>query len=391
MRSSRSTSTTRRPRSLPYDNTSTIDISRLRSDTNYKPGVASSNFSGTIQSLGGRVFDRQNDVICNWNQVNASTTRCDTTLAPGGVFTNTATPGLFMVADGSSGVEEAIRTTVNNTMIDSRVAGIKLNGKFGYLSADFVAGSGTRTLHSAALQRGATAQFSMPSGKNANLAFGTVLPPETTAANGVWAPYNAGAGTGDARELGANDPYLPISDPVNGGASVKVNRANPLHWAAILYNPNVPITQTLAAPTNGYPVTGATFLLTYTCFKPANAAVPGNNAKRFGVTEYIGLLLGRVVKDSANNPINQNTFRGSQPSNLGVVYQSNLALPSAAWMNAIHQTFLVQSSQAGNGTTLGNQNLWIQNLYPTTASDVDNIQTGSDQKSNPTCDAAKGA
>ena len=370
--------------SLPYDNTSTIDIRPLRSDTRYFPAAAASNFSGTVQSIGGRVFDRQNDVICNWDEVNASTTRCDTALAPGGVFTNSATPGLFLLADGSSGVEEAIRTTVNNTMLQSSQAAIKLNGKFGYVGADLVAGSLGRTLHSAALQRGTTTQWSMPSASEASKAFGSVLPPQTTSTLGTW-------NTSDARTLGANDPYLAISDPVNGGASVPVSRSNPLHWAAVLYNPNVPITSTLAYPAAGYPVTGTTFLLTYTCFKPANAAVPGNNAGRFAVAEYLGLMFGKITKDNAGNPVSASVFAGTGATNLGVVAQSNIALPTRAWVNAIANTYLYDSAQASGGSTLGDQNLWIQNGFPTTAPDVNNVVNPGDQDSNPSCDATKGA
>lgn len=374
---------------LPFDNTSPIDIRRLRSDTRYYPASSASNFSGTVQSLGGLVYDRQSAVICNWNEVNASTTRCDVTLAPGGVFTKAPTPGLFMVADGASGVAAAIDAVANNVLIQSSTATIKLNGKFGYVGADYVKPVGGRVLHSAALQVGNGTSYAMPSATLAAAAFGSVLPPETTAANGAWAPFNAGSG--DTRELGATDPYLPISDPVNGGVAVKTSRANPLHWAAVLYNPNVPVTQTLAAPSVGYPVTGAAFLMTYTCFKPANAAVPGFNAKRFGITTMLGLSFGILQKDSTGLAVNFNTFKGASAANLGILPQSNTAVPTSAWINATNHTFLLKSTQAGNGSTLGAQNLWIQDGFPTAPSQVNAVQNATDKQSNPTCDATKGA
>jgi phosphate transport system substrate-binding protein len=371
--------------SLPFDNTSTIDIRRLRSDSRYYPASSSSNFSGTVQSLGGRVYDRINNVFCNWNEVNSTTTRCDTALAPGGVFTNSATPGLFIVADGASGVASGINTLANNALLQSANASYKLNGKFGYVGADYVTPVPGRTLFAAALQAGTTNVYTMPSAGQAAKAMGAVLPPQTTATNGAWNR------TGDTRQLGATDPYLPISDPVNGGNSVAVSRANPLHWTAILYNPNVPVTQTLAAPASGYPVTGSAFLLTYTCFKPANPAVPGNNAKRFGMAAYMAAVLGKTTKDSTNGVVSPNTFVGTTPNNLGILAQSNIAALPASWAQAIYQTFVIKSAQSSGGQTLGDQNLWFQDGMPTTASDVNTNQNPSDQVSNPGCDATKGA
>ena len=377
--------------SLPYDNTSTIDIRRLRPDTHYYPTSSASRFSGTVQSLGGLVYDRVTDVVCKWDEVNATTTKCDAALAPGGVFTNAPTPGLFMVSDGSSGVAEAIETTVNNALIASTTPGIALNGKVGYVGADFVKPVPGRNLFSAALQKGNVAtgtSYVMPSATNAGAAFGTVLPPQSIASSGA---YNIT----DARILGANDPYLPITDPVNGGASVPVDRANPLHWVAVLYNPNGPITSTLASPAAGYPITGSAFMDTYTCFKPANPAVPGNNAKRFGIVEYMGLMFGKITKNSLNTAVHANTFKGTGATALGIIPQSNMTLPAAGWINAITETFLKKSTQDGDPTAvvakLGDRNLWIQDNYPTTASDVDGIVQATDQKSNPTCDANFGA
>ncbi|WP_373475815.1 substrate-binding domain-containing protein [Sphingorhabdus sp.] len=367
----------RNAESLPYNNTSTIDIRNLRPDTHYFPTSSSSRFSGPVQSLGGLVYDRVTDNICLWSEVSPTTARCDVTLAPGGVFTNTPTPGLFTVSDGSSGVAEAIETTVNNAMINSTTAGITLNGKFGYIGADFVKPVAGRNLFSAAVQAGALPSYVMPSSLNASAAFGTILPPQSTAGSGAYSLL-------DTRTLGSTDPYL-IIDPVTNPAT-PINRANPLHWAAALYNPNVPITSTLAAPAKGYPVTGVAFMLTYTCFKPANSAVPGNNANRFGIVQYMASTFGKITKSSVNTFVSPNTFKGPGATSIGILSQSNTAVPSAGWQNAITDTFLKKGPGA-----LGLLNLWIQDNYPTTALDVDGLVQATDQKSNPGCDPTKGA
>jgi hypothetical protein len=363
--------------SLPYDNTSAIDIRRLRPDTHYFPTSTASRFSGIVQGLGGLVFDRVSDNICLWSEVNPATAQCDAALAPGGVLTNAPTNGLFTVADGSSGVGEAIETTVNNTLINSTTAGIKLNGKFGYVGADFVKPVAGRNLFSAALQKGTTTAYVMPSALNASAAFGTVLPPQTTAGSGAYS-------TLDLRTLGSVDPYLAINAATN--PAVPVSRANPLHWAAVLYNPNVAVTSTLAAPANGYPVTGAAFMLTHTCFKPANSLVPGLNANRFGLVQFMATAFGKITKNSLNTAVSANTFKGTGATALGILSQSNTAVPSAAWTAAITDTFLKKGP-----TALGALNLWIQDTYPTTASDVDGLVQATDSKSNPVCDANFGA
>ena len=366
--------------SLPFDNTSTIDIRRLRADVRYFPGSSSSNFSGTVQSLGGLVYDRNTDVVCKWDEVNNTTKVCDAALAPGGVFTNALTPGLFMVSDGTTGVAEAIETTVNNTLLTSTVdPTVQLNGKFGYIGADFVKPVPGRNLFAAALQKGATATYVMPSATNGSAAFGTVLPPQATAASGA---YN----TLDARTLGSINPALPVDPVTNPG--VAVNRANPMHWANILYTAQTPTgpAPTLANPVNGYPVTGAAFMLTYTCHKPANPLVPGNNAGRFAMVNYVALLLGKNTKNSANTPVSANTFKGTGATALGILAQSNTAPLPGAWGNAVNDTFYKKGP-----TALGLLNLWIQDTLPTTAADVDNAVQATDSKSNPSCDANFGA
>ncbi len=376
--------------SLPYHlaNATGIDIRRLRADSRYFPTAATSSFANSTQaathmSIGGLVFDRVSDQVCLWNEVNSATRLCDVSLAPGGVFTTAPTPGLFTVADGTSGVAEAIETTVNNTLLTSTLdPNVKLNGKFGYAGADFVKPVAGRNLHAAALQKGTSTAYVMPSATNAAAAFGSVLPPQTTATSGAFS-------TTDVRQLGSVNPLLLIDAVTN--PATPVSRANPEHWAGVLYNPNVPVTSTLAAPVNGYPITGVAFQLQYSCYKPANAAVPGNNAKRFGIVNQVGLTFGKVTKNSTNTAVAANTYKGTGATAVGILAQSNTAVPSAAWVNAIWETFFKKSTQSSGGTVLGNLNLWVQDNVPTTATDVDGIVQASDQKSNPICDANAGA
>jgi len=369
---------------LPYATGGSINISALQSTSEYKPSpTAGTVFSGTTQSLNGFVYDYVNDKLCLYNELTNSA--CTGTLTAQSLTGD----GLFMVADTSAGVAEAIEKndTDSNTAVLSAVNNtIKLNGKVGYLGADWVKPATGRTLYAAALQKAATSTYVMPSAANAAAAFGTaLLPPQTTATSGA---YNAN----DTREVGATDPMAIIS---GSNVATPLVRSNPQHWAAAIYNPNV--STTLANPSTGYPITGATYLLTYTCFKPTNSAVPGNNPARFAVANYMGLLLGKVIKDSLNAAVSADTFKGTTTASLGIVPAGNIAQPSPAWQNAIAETFLKKSTQSstptgGTAETLGSKNLWIQDAFPTTAKDVDSIaQPTTDQKSNPGCDASKGA
>ncbi|HYZ47574.1 MAG TPA: substrate-binding domain-containing protein, partial [Sphingomonas sp.] len=132
--------------SLPYDNTSAIDIRPLRSDSNYFPGSAAKNFAGTTQTLSGYVYDRNTEKLCFWNEVSGGA--CPATPA---AINNALLVGKFIVADTSAGIEKALRLNNNNLAIASSVTpGLTLNGKLGYLGADFIVPSAGRTLHGAA-------------------------------------------------------------------------------------------------------------------------------------------------------------------------------------------------------------------------------------------------
>jgi len=338
--------------SLPYDNTSTINIAAFRSDTNYVPGNNSNNHAGTTQSIGGLVYDRKGAAhgFCDIGLVTASD--CSAFAA------NQQTPGLFILADGSGGVEEAVRadnTVAPNALLTgvavTGAADVTLNGKFGYISADFVVASPGRTLHSAALQQDpnsvivAKTKFLMPATKNASTAFGSVLPPQTTAASGKFA--------------GSSDTRTVYKDLTNTGLGTEtVSRSNPLHWVNVLYPPSG---TTLESPTAGYPVTGPSNLLTYTCFSSAGKRNAINNM----VTALLNAGLATAtdtqmtLRADGATAVNPATFTGTSGSALGILTKLNVATVPKGWAHAIQQTFFKNSAEA-KGVTLGSLNLWIR-------------------------------
>ena len=323
---------------LPFDNTSGIDLTSFRSDTPYKPG--GSGYAGTIQSLSGAVF------VSTASGINTSQ--------------GAEAAGKFMVADGSGKVRDAIAYAPDR--VSAFNANYTLNGKLGYIGADFVKPTPGATLFSAALQKGSTTAYVAPTAANGTAAVGTILPPQSVATSGA---YN-------------------ITDTrVNSVTGLLVDRANPLDWTDVFYSDPA---KTLANPALGYPITGTAQMLTYTCF----STVP----KRLGLVEFVSLNFGKVTKTSQNKAISANTFKGSAPTSLGIVPKSGIAAMPAGWQNAINETFLKKSVQDGDPTApiakLGDRNLWIQDKLPTQLIQIDGIGT-NDIKSNPTCTAGAGA
>lgn len=329
----------RNAEALPYNVNSGPDLRSFRSDTRYYPSGATPNtntFAGTVQSLSGAVFVRG---------ATPADGRIDTTQGA-------EAPGLYMVADGSGGVRDAINYQPAPA---NRVGSFEPNGKLGYIGSDFVKPSAGAQLFSAALQIGGVGtKYAGPTAENGILAFGQTrfLPPQTTLATGAYNPNDNRTG--------------PRRDGQAG--NVPIDRANPLHWTSVLYsNPS----DTLAAPRLGYPITGTTQFLGYTCY-----ATP---EKRAGMVEFLSLYAGKLTKDANGDPISKDLVNGTSAAALGLLAQQNIAAMPAAWLNAINDTFLTKSRVAA----LASKNLWIQDKLPTKR-----ITTS---KSNPTCDAGKGA
>jgi ABC-type phosphate transport system substrate-binding protein len=318
---------------LPFDTSSSIDLRQFRSDTRYFPG-STAVFAGTVQSLSGAVFVRA---------AGGNPARIDTTYGQ-------EQAGLFMVADGSSGVRDAINfqpePAANQTIV--------LNGKVGYIGSDFVKPVPGAALFSAALQVNGTGKnFASPTAADATLAFGkTTLPPQTTSSSGRYDPSDKRTG--------------PRRDGQPG--TVTVDRANPLHWTSVLYSDAA---NNLALPKFGYPITGTTQYLGYTCY--------ANEADRLAVDLMLTLFTSEKVGDSTKKGVvSTDLVTGTSSKALGLIAQLGLAPMPAAWQTAIHDTFLVKDS-----TNLGARNLWIQDKLPK--------RRPSDSNSNPNCTDGKGA
>ncbi|MFM9976753.1 MAG: substrate-binding domain-containing protein [Sphingomonadaceae bacterium] len=333
---------------LPY-NSPTIDISPLTSSTPYKP-VNSGNLTlvaGTTNAIGGVVFD-QLGTFCDYTALVAGI--CSAPLANPGV----ATPGMFIVADGTRRVAQAIATTspASSILLPS---GVTIDGKFGYVGGDYVAPVVGRTLFSAALQVGSGAAYAIANTANSVTAVSPFRPPESTAASGAFNRKNGLAG--DQRVV-----LKDVNDPLSG--TDPVDRADPRHWINVLY----PLTgPTLANPATGYPVVGTINMLTYTCF--------GSNAKRHGLANFIQYTIARITKKNAiggtSGSINlsANTFIGTAPLARGILTQANVGVMPIGWRTAYVETFFKKSSQtsaSGAPGTLGSLNLWLQTAQPLT-------------------------
>lgn len=355
----------RNAESLPYNASSGVDLANVRSDTGYATG---NNNGGNYPNAGNGVN------LVSGTYFNGTTFVEDG--GPSGQPVGNQGSGLFTTGDGSGRVRDAI-----NRAPDYALNGVTLNGKVGYIGSDFVRNAvaqldrETRGLYAAALQvNGTGTSYVMPSAANGALAFGTgataILPPQSNA---------TGAFTGtDTRTV----PLFAAS-----GTGV-ATRDNPLAWTAVLYaNP----ANTLAAPVKGYPITGTTQFLGYTCYQPGN---------RLNVVEFLGLNLGKITRDGANRQISANTFKGTGATLLGILPQSNIGIVPPAWQSAISETFLKRSTQAAtvNGVRVplatygnGGNGLWIQSKYLLNAADVDTVVRPTDVAPNPGCAGRAGA
>ncbi|MDF8335146.1 substrate-binding domain-containing protein [Novosphingobium cyanobacteriorum] len=290
---------------LPYNTASGITLTAFRSDAPYKASATNGTaFAGTTNMISGAV----------WTGSAIDTTN------------GAETPGLFLLADGSGKVASAINFAPDQASASD--ANVLLNGKLGYIGADFVRPSAGQTLHAAALEQGNSAatrkpMFLLPTALNATAAFGTsILPPETSKSGAY----------------------------VKGGA---LSRSNPLDWYNALYQGSA----VLSNPVAGYPITGTTQFDTGTCF--ASPAV------RNALVTFLNASLGNLKVDSANRPLSANIFTGEIAPKLGIKAQMGIAPLPKAWTIAITETFLKRSKQKSGSQLLGTRSLYIQNGLPT--------------------------
>jgi hypothetical protein len=282
-------------------------MTSVKSDSNYKPSVSSSSLAGTADMISGAYF------------------------ASGAINTSKGNEALgkYILANGTGDLASAINLAPDKASASN--ANVLLNGKIGYVAADYVAPTPSRTLLSAALEQGNSAStskpiFLMPTAANATVAFGTKILPPQSDKSGKYVSTAAG------------------------------DRANPLDWYNALYF----VGSTLANPATGYAITGTTQVLTGTCFV--------DKAVRNGMATFLSATLGKITLNSANTKISPNMFIGAATGKVGFKAQIGIAPMPAAWATAIQETFLKYSLQkAADGTLLGARGLYIQNGLPTAA------------------------
>ncbi|MEO0030986.1 MAG: hypothetical protein RIS94_744 [Pseudomonadota bacterium] len=341
---------------LPYNTASGITLTSFRSDSPYKTSATNgTSFAGTTNMLSGAV----------WTGSAIDSTQ------------GTEAAGLFMVADGSGKVASAINAAPDRASATD--GNVLLNGKFGYIGADFVKPSPSQLLHAAALEQGQSNStkkpvFVMPTALNAQAAFGVkILPPESD----------------------RGGKYVKAT------SAAQFSRSNPADWYEALYSGD----STLANPSLGYPATGTTQFVSGTCF--ADPAV------RNAMVNFLNASLGNLKFDAAKNKLSSETFTGVKAGKLGFKAQMGIAPLPKAWKVAITETFLTRSKQkAADATLLGARNLYIQNGLPTatglakgkaglvlTAADMPTTATSLNAKGvavyneagpNPSCTAGSG-
>ncbi|WP_213979249.1 hypothetical protein [Sphingomonas sp. dw_22] len=263
--------------------------------------------------------------------------------------------GRFLVADGSGRVAGAIKATGAGIDFASPSApSVALNGKIGYIGADFIDGSPSAPggLKAAALENDATGAYVMPSAQAATNAFGTIDPPQAV-------------GTGDGSFNATDTRQVRIPAYMNGGVGGTLGNAtrnNPFAWYDVLYAGT-----SLADPSVGYPITGTTQFLGYTCYKKDNSGSNGAAIQNF--------LLNNTDQDQdveQDGNVGVFTIVGGTFNSSGLLARSNIGALSPDWMHAIRQSFLTVNSAEGSGA-LGALNLWIDET------------DGSGSTSNSTC------
>jgi phosphate transport system substrate-binding protein len=323
---------------LPYnrsESSSTLpNFAAVRSDTGLQPTSTEAEAgNGTATLVGAEYWDGSAIVTPAANAGKPSS-------QPSGANGS----GRFLVADGSGRVASAILFAPDYASPSKTT--VKLNGKIGYIGADFIDGSPTAStgLKAAALQGSNTSgNFVMPSAQNATNAFGTTILPPQSASDGTLSDATA-----DTRQVRIYNNTTKSTDLGNA------TRSNPLAWYDVLYAGTG-----LANPSTGYPITGTTQLFAYTCYK---ADSTGSNATAMinflaFSTDYVATLDGNGVNRMGVFTRNASTF-----ANAGLLARSNIGALPDNWKHAIRQTFLVNSTETSsvNGT-LGGYRLFFSN------------------------------
>jgi ABC-type phosphate transport system substrate-binding protein len=286
---------------LPYSRgvAGTPDFTSVRSDTGLSAS-SSATTAGTINSVSNTYFI---STASGFGSVAGGTSA--TPVVVGGQVNGS---GLFLVANGSGGVTNAINYAPDYVA----PSGVKLNGKIGYIGSDFVAPAPNATLFSAALKGSAgasanAADYKMPSAVEGTFAVAnSALPPQTNGFGGFSA-----------------------SDTSRG------LRNNPQAWTSALYAG----TSTLAAPATGYPITGTTQFAGYSCYKAGNADA---------IRNFIGWTVLTITTDSTGTSrAGIFSANGATTAASGLLVRSNIGVMPSTWRNAINQSFLSGSDGLG--------------------------------------------
>ena len=301
--------------SLPYSafGSGNADFRSVLAATDYNPSAASSLFAGTVNMVSGDYWN--GTAIVN---IGSGT--------PSSMPNGNHGSGLYLLASGPAKVASVLTANPDYTL-----HGVKLNGKVGYLSADFIQPSvdAPGGLNAALLQSGAGAfpQITYSAGNIYNRTDTKFALPTARAA--LYALTQSAPSPTDTRIV-----------PLPTGGTGPARPENPLAWTEVLY---ADTTNTLANPqaTGSYPLVGTTQFLGYTCY--------ATTASREAVVNHLGSVLGLIKRDAAGNLFAGQTFGGST---LSLVYpsipaQSNIGVVSPAWAQAIRTYFL--SNAATNG------------------------------------------
>lgn len=341
---------TRPAESLPYDPATGINFRSVRSDVRYRTDLGASGTSTSLTDVAGSTNSISGDYFNGTAIVNIGTGSgtFPSTAGPTSTPTGNQGTGYFILADGSSRVAGAITLAP-----DYQLGDVKINGKIGYISADFVNPSvdALPGLSAATLQVGvSTTLYANPTAAAAKTAMGAILPPQSDS-TGLFS-----SATADSR----------LVRPTSGTTLVPATRANPIAWTDVLYADS---NQTLANPTVGYPITGTTQVLLYTCYAGTN---------REAMVSFLGWTLGQYTKNGSGLVAPKGLLNGTVPATPGVLFQNNIGVVPANWTRAIVNTFL---SNPTAEPTLGALNLWIQDrtipAYQTATPDIYYGQPGA--------------
>ncbi|MBB4099258.1 substrate-binding domain-containing protein [Sphingomonas kyeonggiensis] len=249
--------------------------------------------------------------------------------------------GLFLVTLGDHNIASAIKFAPDYVSPSDNT--VKLNGKIGYIGAAFIDGSPSAPggLKAMALQNATTGLWHMPSAQNATTAFGTILPPQSTS-------------DGTLNDASADTRQVRIPSYQGGTPGVKGNakRTNPLAWYDVIYAGTG-----LQNPSAGYPITGTTQFLGYTCYATDASGSNGTamvNFLNFN-TDYVPTFDGTGTNRTGIFTRVAATFVSS-----GLLIRSNIGALPTPWKHAVRETFLKNSVEPSSVSgTLGGYNLFM--------------------------------